>query len=110
MSRRAPTSTAPPARARPALDPATIALPGSHEAATCRMVARSDTRNADAPRRLLDTCHREALTLEPEIAETSLALRKFQAAWSRPRDDMRAWFRVAEQRFATCLAVAASRR
>ncbi|WP_043364812.1 TRAP transporter substrate-binding protein [Belnapia sp. F-4-1] len=108
------------------------ALPKSYQAAirtaaaeaTHWMVARYDTRNPEALRRLLaagtqlrafprevmDACYREAMALEAELAQKSPEYAKIHAAWSKSRDDMRAWFRVAELSFDNYIAQAAQRR
>ncbi|MDO9711412.1 TRAP transporter substrate-binding protein [Paracraurococcus lichenis] len=107
------------------------ALPKSYQAAirtacaeaTHWMVARYDTRNADAlrrlvgagtqlrafPREVMDACYREALALEQETAAKSPEYRKIYENWSKARDDMRAWFRVAELTFDNYLAQASRR-
>ena len=88
------------------------------------MVARYDTRNPDALRRLIaagtplrpfarkvvEACHREALALEAELAARSPEFRRIHESWAKARDDMRAWFRVAELSFDNFLAQAAARR
>ena len=108
------------------------ALPKSYQAAirtacgeaTHWMVARYDTRNPEALRRLLasgtqlrafprevmDACYREAMALETELAQKSPEYAKIHAAWSKSRDDMRAWFRVAELSFDNYIAQASQRR
>ena len=108
------------------------ALPKSYQAAirtaaaeaTHWMVARYDTRNPDALRRLLgagtqlrpfprevmEACYREALALEQETAAKSPEFRRIHEPWSKARDDMRAWFRVAELSFDSFLAQAAARQ
>ena len=108
------------------------ALPKAYQAAirtacaeaTTWMVGRYDTRNPDSLRRLLaggtqlrafprevmETCYREALALEQELAAKSPEYRKIHEHWSKSRDDMRAWFRVAELSFDNFLAQAAARR
>ncbi|HYZ31597.1 MAG TPA: ABC transporter substrate-binding protein [Crenalkalicoccus sp.] len=108
------------------------ALPGSYRAAirtaaaeaTHWMVARYDTRNPDALRRLLaqgtqlrpfprevmDASLREALALEQELAAKSEEFRRIHEPWAKSRDDMRAWFRVAELSFDSYVAQAAQRR
>ncbi len=108
------------------------ALPKSYQAAirtacaeaTHWMVARYDTRNPEALRRLLasgtqlrafprevmDACYREAMALETELAQKSPEYAKIHASWSKSRDDMRAWFRVAELSFDNYVAQAAQRR
>lgn len=87
------------------------------------MVARYDTRNSDALRRLLaggtqlrafpreamDACYREAMALEQETVAKSPEYKKIYENWSKARDDMRAWFRVAELSFDNYLAQAARR-
>ena len=92
------------------------ALPKSYQAAirtacseaTHWMVARYDTRNPEALRRLLaagtqlrafprevmDTCYREAMALEIELSQKRPDYVKINAAWSKSRDDMWAWIRV----------------
>lgn len=107
-------------------------LPASYRAAirtaaaeaTHWMLARYDTRNPDALRRLLaqgtqlrpfprevmEACFREALALEQELAGNSPEFRRIHEGWSKARDDMRAWFRVAELSFDSFLASAAARR
>ena len=88
------------------------------------MVARYDTRNPEALRRLLaagtqlrafprevmDACYREAMALETELAQKSPEYAKIHAAWSKSRDDMRAWFRVAELSFDNYIAQVSQRR
>jgi len=108
------------------------ALPASYQAAirvaaaeaTHWMVARYDTRNPEALRRLLaqgtqlrafprevmDACYREAMALEQELVAQSPEFRRIHAPWSKSRDDMRAWFRVAELSFDSYLAQVAARR
>ncbi|WP_043340379.1 TRAP transporter substrate-binding protein [Belnapia moabensis] len=108
------------------------ALPKSYQAAirtacseaTHWMVARYDTRNPEALRRLLaagtqlrafprevmDACYREAMALETELAQKSPEYAKIHAAWSKSRDDMRAWFRVAELSFDNYIAQVSQRR
>jgi len=92
--------------------------------ATHWMVARYDSRNPDALRRLLahgtqlrpfprevmDACFREAIALEGELTAKSAEFRRIHEGWSKSRDDMRAWFRVAEQSFDNYLAQATARR
>ena len=107
------------------------ALPKSYQAAirvaaaevTHWMVARYDMRNPDALRRLLasgtqlrafprevmDACYREALALEQELTAKSPEYKKIYENWSKARDDMRAWFRVAELSFDNYLAQASRR-
>ncbi len=108
------------------------ALPKSYQAAirlaaaeaTHWMLARYDTRNAAALRRLLasgtqlrpfprevmEACYREAMALEQELAGGSPEFRRIHEQWSPMRDDMRAWFRVAELSFDGFLAQLAARR
>ena len=108
------------------------ALPASYKAAvrvaaadaTSWMVARYDIRNPEALRRLLaqgtqlrafprevmDACYREAMALEQELAAKSPEFRKIHEPWAKSRDDMRAWFRVAELSFDSYLAQVAARR
>lgn len=108
------------------------ALPRSYKAAirtaaaeaTHWMVARYDTRNADALRRLLaagtqlrpfprevmEACWREAMALEAELAARSAEFRRIHEPWAKARDDMRQWFRVAELSFDSFLAQATARR
>ena len=108
------------------------ALPRSYQAAirtacaeaTHWMVARYDTRNPDAlrrliaagtqlrpfPREVMDACWREAMALEGELAQGSPEFRRIHEAWSKSRDDMRAWFRVAELSFDSYVAQASARR
>ena len=88
------------------------------------MVARYDIRNPEALRRLLaqgtqlrafprevmDACYREAMALEQELAAKSPEFRKIHEPWAKSRDDMRAWFRVAELSFDSYLAQVAARR
>ena len=88
------------------------------------MVARYDTSNPDALRRLLasgtqlrgfprevmDACYREAMTLEQETAAKSPEYKKIYESWSKARDDMRAWFRVAELSFDNYVSQASARR
>jgi TRAP-type mannitol/chloroaromatic compound transport system substrate-binding protein len=107
------------------------ALPASYRAAiraaaaeaTHWMVARYDMRNADAlrrliaqgtqlrpfPREVMDACYREAMALEAELAGRSAEFRRIHESWAKARDDMRAWFRVAELTFDGYLAQAARR-
>jgi TRAP-type mannitol/chloroaromatic compound transport system substrate-binding protein len=108
------------------------ALPKSYQAAirtacaeaTHWMVARYDTRNPDAMRRLLaagtqlrpftrevlDACWREAMALEQELAGRNPDFRRIHEAWAKARDDMRQWFRVAELSFDNYVSVASARR
>ncbi len=107
------------------------ALPASYKAAirtaaseaTSWMVARYDTRNAAAlrrliaagtqlrpfPREVMEACHAEALKLEQELSAQNEDFRRIHAEWSRMRDDMRAWFGVAELAFDS-FVIASSRR
>ena len=107
-------------------------LPRSYQAAirtaaaeaTHWMVARYDTRNPDAlrrliaagtqlrpfPREVMEACYREAMALEAETAARSPEFRRIHEAWSKSRDDMRAWFRVAELSFDNFLAQVSARR
>ncbi|MBX6375118.1 MAG: TRAP transporter substrate-binding protein [Acetobacteraceae bacterium] len=108
------------------------ALPKSYKAAirtacaeaTHWMVARYDIRNPDAMRRLiaggthlrpftrevLDACWREAMALEQELVARNPDFRRIHESWSKARDDMRQWFRVAELSFDNYVALASSRR
>jgi len=108
------------------------ALPKSYQAAirtaaaeaTHWMVARYDTRNPEALRRLLaqgtqlrpfprevmDSCYRQAMELEQELSSRSPEFRRIYEHWAKARDDMRAWFRVAELSFDVYIAQAAQRR
>ncbi|MBV1798044.1 TRAP transporter substrate-binding protein [Siccirubricoccus sp. G192] len=107
-------------------------LPASYKAAirtaaaeaTHWMVARYDTRSPDAlrrliaagtqlrafPREVMDACYREAMALEQELAGRSPEFHRIHEAWAKSRDDMRAWFRVAELSFDSYLAQVAARR
>jgi TRAP-type mannitol/chloroaromatic compound transport system substrate-binding protein len=107
-------------------------LPKSYQAAiraatgeaTSWMVARYDTRNAAAlrrliaggtqlrpfPREVMDACHAEELKLEQELSAQNADFRRIHEEWSKSRDDMRAWFAVAEQGFDNYLTSAARRR
>jgi TRAP-type mannitol/chloroaromatic compound transport system substrate-binding protein len=58
----------------------------------------------------MDACLREALALEGELAGRSPEFRRIHESWAKSRDDMRAWFRVAELSFDNYLAQAAARR
>ncbi len=92
--------------------------------ATSWMVARYDTRNAAALRRLLasgtqlkpfprevmDACHAEAMKLEGELAAQHPEFKRIHDEWSKSRDDMRAWFGVAELAFDSYVAAASRRR
>ena len=106
-------------------------LPRSYQAAvrtacaeaTHWMVARYDTRSPDALRRLIaqgtqlrpfsremmDACLRAALDLEREIAARNPDFARIHASWSKARDDMRLWHRVAELSFDNYLAQASRR-
>ena len=108
------------------------ALPRSYKAAirtasaeaTHWMVARYDTRNPEALRRLiaqgtqlrpfsreiLDACLRVSLELEAEIAARNPDFKRIHENWSKARDDMRAWFRVAELGFDNYVSAAQVRR
>ena len=108
------------------------ALPKSYKAAirtaaseaTQWMVARYDTHNPDAlrrliaqgtqlrpfPREVMDACYRESMKLEQEMTEKSPEFRKIHEAWAKQRDDMRAWFRVAELSFDNYVAQVSARR
>jgi TRAP-type mannitol/chloroaromatic compound transport system substrate-binding protein len=108
------------------------ALPKSYQAAirtacaeaTHWMVARYVTRNPDAMRRLLaagtqlrpftrevlDACWRKAMALEQDLAARNPDFRRIHEAWSKARDDMRQWFRVAELSFDNYVSVASARR
>ncbi len=108
------------------------ALPKSYRAAiraaaaeaTHWMVARYDIRNPEAlrrlvahgtqlrpfPREVMDACYREAMKLEQETAERSPEFKRIHEAWSKSRDDMRAWFRVAELSFDNYVAQVSARR
>ena len=107
------------------------ALPASYKAAvrtaaneaTSWMVARYDTRNPAAlrrliaagttlrpfPREVMEACHAEALKLEQELAAQHADYKRIHDEWSRQREDMRAWFGVAELSFDS-FVIGASRR
>ena len=57
----------------------------------------------------MDACYREALALEQELTAKSPEYKKIYENWSKARDDMRAWFRVAELSFDNYLAQASRR-
>ncbi|MCO6416058.1 TRAP transporter substrate-binding protein DctP, partial [Siccirubricoccus sp. KC 17139] len=108
------------------------ALPKSYQAAirtaaaeaTHWMVGRYDIRNPDAlrrilgsgtqlrpfPREVMEACYREAMAVEQDLAGRSPEFRKIHEGWSKARDDMRAWFRVAELSFDNFVAQASQRR
>jgi TRAP-type mannitol/chloroaromatic compound transport system substrate-binding protein len=107
-------------------------LPKSYQAAirtaaseaTSWMVARYDTRNAAALRRLLaqgtqlrpfprevmDACYTEAMRLEQELASQNADFKRIHDEWSKQRDNMRAWFGVAELAFDSYVTAASRRR
>ncbi|MFZ4411191.1 MAG: ABC transporter substrate-binding protein, partial [Paracraurococcus sp.] len=107
-------------------------LPKSYQAAvrsaaseaTLWMVARYDTRNPAAlrrlvaagtqlrgfPRSVMDTCYREAMALEQEIAARNPDFKRIHDQWAPARDDMRQWFRVAELGFDNYVSAASARR
>ena len=108
------------------------ALPRSYQAAvrtacaeaTHWMVARYDTRSPEAlrrlvaqgtqlrpfPRELMDACLRVELDLEREIAARNPDFARIHESWSKARDEMRLWHRVAELSFDNYVSAAASRR
>jgi len=108
------------------------ALPKSYQAAiraacaeaTHWMVARYDTRNPDALRRLiaqgarltpfsremLDACYRTAMELERELVARNPDFARIHESWAKHRDDMRVWFRVSELSFDNYVAQASARR
>jgi TRAP-type mannitol/chloroaromatic compound transport system substrate-binding protein len=108
------------------------ALPKSYQAAvrtacaeaTHWMVARYDTRSPEALRRLvaqgtqlrpfsremMDACLRTALDLEREIAARNPDFARIHESWSKARDEMRLWHRVAELSFDNYVSAASARR
>ena len=92
--------------------------------ATRWMVARYDTRNPAAlrrlvaagtqlrasPRAVMDACYREAMALEQEIAARHPDFKRIHDVWAPARDDMRQWFRVAELGFDNYVSAASARR
>ena len=108
------------------------ALPRSYKAAlrtacaeaTHWMVARYDIRSPDALRRLvaqgavlrpfsrdmMDACLRTELDLERELVAKNPDFAKIHESWSKHRDDMRVWHRVAELTFDNYVSQAAARR
>jgi TRAP-type mannitol/chloroaromatic compound transport system substrate-binding protein len=92
--------------------------------ATHWMVARYDTRSPEALRRLvaqgtqlrpfsrelLDACFRVELDLEREIAARNPDFARIHESWSKARDEMRLWHRVAELSFDNYVSAAAARR
>lgn len=107
-------------------------LPKSYQAAirtaaseaTQWMVARYDTRNPAALRRLVaagtqlrpfpravtEACYREAMALEQELAARNPDFKKIHDQWAPMRDDMRQWFRVAELGFDNLVSSLGTRR
>ncbi len=108
------------------------ALPRSYQAAvrtacaeaTHWMVARYDTRSPEAlrrlvaqgtqlrpfPRELMDACLRASLDLEREIIARNPDFARIHESWSKARDEMRLWHRVAELSFDNYVSAAAARR
>jgi TRAP-type mannitol/chloroaromatic compound transport system substrate-binding protein len=108
------------------------ALPKSYQAAirtacaeaTHWMVARYDIRNPDSLRRLIaqgaqlrpfsrdmmDNCLRVSLEIEKELVAKNPDFAKIHESWSKHRDDMRIWHRVAELSFDNYVAQASARR
>ncbi len=108
------------------------ALPRSYQAAirtacaeaTHWMVARYDMRSPEALRRLvaqgtqlrpfsrdmMDACYRVSMDLEREIAARNPDFARIHDSWSKARDEMRLWHRVAEQGFDNYVAAASARR
>ncbi len=108
------------------------ALPRSYQAAvrtacaeaTHWMVAPYDTRSPEAlrrlvaqgtqlrpfPRELMDACLRVELDLEREIAARNPDFARIHESWSKARDEMRLWHRIAELSFDNYVSAAAARR
>ncbi|MCK8786607.1 TRAP transporter substrate-binding protein DctP [Roseomonas sp. NAR14] len=94
------------------------------EASTQWMVARYDARNPDALRRLvsqgaqlrpfsrevMDACYRASQEIIDGIAARNADFRRIYEPWSKARDDMRLWFRVAEQSFDNYVSSVSARR
>ena len=92
--------------------------------ATTWMVARYDIRSPDALRRLvaqgtqlrpfsreiMDGCYAKAVELEKEIAGRNPDFAKIYESWSKARDEMRLWHRVAELTFDNYAASISARR
>jgi TRAP-type mannitol/chloroaromatic compound transport system substrate-binding protein len=59
---------------------------------------------------MMDACLRSTLDLEREIAARNPDFARIHASWSKARDDMRLWHRVAELSFDNYVSAAAARR
>jgi TRAP-type mannitol/chloroaromatic compound transport system substrate-binding protein len=61
-------------------------------------------------REMMDACLRTALDLEREIAARNPDFARIHESWSKARDEMRLWHRVAELSFDNYVSAASARR